>query len=45
MIFPWNFNNIGYTKFLITLLYIILKITIEYYIYNINSLSLSVKFY
>ena len=45
MIFPYNFNDIGYAKFLIILLYIILKITIEHYIYNINSLLLSMKFY
>ena len=37
MIFPYNFNDIDYA--------IILKINIGHYIYNINSLSLSMKFY
>ena len=42
VIFPLIFI---YTKFLITLLlHIILKITIGYYKYNINSQLLSVKF-
>ena len=46
MVFPFNFYGISYAKFLITLLlYIILKITVEYYIYYINSQSLYLKFY
>ena len=39
IVFSCNFQDIGYAKFLITLLfmYLMLKITIGYYIYNINS--------
>ena len=37
IVFPCNFHNISYAKFFITfaIMYIILKITIGYYIYNI----------
>ena len=47
MIFPCNFNDIGYSKFLITLCCYVYNFenTIGHYIYNINSLLLFVKFY
>jgi len=56
MVFPCNFYDISYAKFFITLfskkvshyitiMYIILKITITYYIYNINLQSLYMKLY
>ena len=46
IVFSCKFHNIGYANsHYIVITYIILKITIEYYIYNIYSQLLSMKLY